>query len=458
VPGGKNGPRWLVNRPRGSLFAPYSEGLSGDSDTGNPPRRDDPSSAPDQASRPADSAAGTGARVPPPGSQAASSGAEPDSGPATSRSGASPPDAPANGAPPRPDTAPSGLPRRTPGQSHAGRGSPPRRPPRLSPPPEPSWGTVLATTVRLWTKRRLASRNTGIAVVLVLAAIVFAGAVVQLALRGASHNGHEGTSQGGSQAGPGAGAGGAAGALTSAAVRHQAAVWVAHQVSGDVVVACDPAMCGALQTAGVAAGRLLVLRPGQGDPLGSEILLVTAAVHSQFGNRLTSVYAPIVLAGFGSGSARIEVRVVAPDGAKAYLAQLAADVAARRSAGAALLHNSSIRVAAAARSELIAGQVDPRLLLMVVTLSHAYPVDIVSFGSQASGASTGVPLRFAEITGAAPAPGRRPVSMRVLRSFLDAQRTPYRPATVTTVRLGSRTALDVEYPAPSPLGLLGSHG
>lgn len=326
-------------------------------------------------------------------------------------------------------------------------------------PPEPSWGTVLATTVRLWTKRRLASPTTRIAVVLVLVAVVFAGVLVQLALgKGAPHSGHEGTSQGGSQAGPGAVGGGAAGALTAAAVRRQAAVWVAQQVSGDVVVACDPAMCGALQAAGVAAGRLLVLRPGQGDPLGSEILLVTAAVHSQFGSRLTSVYAPITLAAFGSGSARIEVRVVAPDGTKAYLAQLAADVAARRSAGAALLHNSGIRVAAAARSELIAGQVDPRLLLLVVTLSHAYPVDIVSFGNQASGASAGVPLRSAEITGAAPAPGHQPVSMRVLRNFLNAQRTPYRPATVTTVRLGSRTALDVEYPAPSPFGLLGSHG
>jgi hypothetical protein len=340
------------------------------------------------------------------------------------------------------------------GARHAAAAGPGTAQARPGRPPQPSWGTVLATTVRLWTKRRLASPKARVAVVLVLAAIVLVGAAVPLALSaGASHSSHEGTSQGGSQSGPGA-----AGALTAAAVRHQAAAWVARQVSGDVVVACDPAMCGALQTAGVAAGRLLVLRPGQGDPLGSEILLVTAAVRSQFGSRLTGVYAPIVLAAFGSGSARIEVRVVAPDGAKAYLAQLAADVAARKSAGAALLHNSSIRVAPAARSELIAGQVDPRLLLVVVTLSHAYPVDILSFGSQASGASAGVPLRSAEITGAAPAPGHQPVSMRVLRNFLNAQRTPYRPATVTTVRLGSRTALDVDYPAPSPFGLLGLHG
>ena len=75
-------------------------------------------------------------------------------------------------------------------------------------------------------------------------------------------------------------------------------------------------------------------------------------------------------------------------------------MAARKSAGAALLHNSDIQVSPAARGQLIAGQVDSRLLLTLVALSHTYPVDIISFGSPASGASAGVPLRFAEITGA----------------------------------------------------------
>ena len=338
-----------------------------------------------------------------------------------------------------------------PGAALSGTGQP--RPDR---PTEPSWGTVLANTVRLWTRRHLANPRWRVAAVLILAAVVFAAAAVPLALSGdVFHSSHQQTGQTG---GSGATGGGAAGAVTAAAVRHQAAVWVAQQVSGDVVVACDPAMCGVLQSAGVAEGRLLVLGPGQGDPLGSEILLVTAAVRSQFGTRLTGVYAPVVLAAFGSGSARIEVRVVAPDGASAYRSQLTADVVARKSAGAALLHNSNIQVAPAARGQIIAGQVDTRLLLTVVALSHTYRVDIISFGSQASGASAGVPLRSAEITGADLAPGNQPVSMQALRTFLYAQRTPYLPAAVTAVRVGSRTVLDVEYPAPSPLGLLGSHG
>ena len=217
-------------------------------------------------------------------------------------------------------------------------------------------------------------------------------------------------------------------------------------------------MCGALQAAGVAAGRLVVLRPGQADPLGADIVVATAAVRSQFGPRLTSVYAPDSIAGFGTGAARIEIRVEAPDGAAAYQAGLTADVAARKAAGAQILHNTAIEVSPAARRLLAAGQVDSRLLETLVTLSHTHPVDVISFGgSPASGVSEGVPLRVTVITGAA-AGGHPSTSISALRAFLNAQRAPYRPSWVTTARVASRTVLRVEYPAPSPLGLLGSHG
>jgi hypothetical protein len=306
--------------------------------------------------------------------------------------------------------------------------------------------------VRLWTRRRLASPRWRLAFVLVLAVIVFAAAAVPLILSGSTVRGQHRASGSGSQGS------GAAGVLSVAAARQQAARWVAQQVNGDAIVACDPAMCGVLQAAGVSAGRLLVLRPGQADPLGSDIVVATAAVRSQFGSRLTSVYAPVSIAGFGTGAARIEIRVEAPDGAAAYLAGLTADAAARRAAGSQIRHNTAIKLSPAAGSLLIAGQVDSRLLQTLVTLSHTYPVDVISFGgSPASGVSKDVPLRVAEITGAAVG-GHRPASISALRAFLNAQRTPYRPSWMTTVRVASRTVLRVEYPAPSPLGLLGSHG
>ena len=56
-------------------------------------------------------------------------------------------------------------------------------------------------------------------------------------------------------------------------------------------------------------------RPGDSDPLGSAVIVATAAVRSLFGSRLTTVYAPTVIASFGSGSARIDVRAYAAGGA-----------------------------------------------------------------------------------------------------------------------------------------------
>ena len=99
------------------------------------------------------------------------------------------------------------------------------------------------------------------------------------------------------------------------AARAQAAAWVAHQVSTSAISSCDPAMCAALAQHGIAAGNLLVLRPGASDPLGSDVVLATAAVRGMFGSRLADVYAPEVLASFGTGQARVDVRIVAPDGA-----------------------------------------------------------------------------------------------------------------------------------------------
>jgi hypothetical protein len=171
------------------------------------------------------------------------------------------------------------------------------------------------------------------------------------------------------------------------------------------------------------------------------------------------VYAPVSLAAFGSGAARVEVRFVAPDGAHSYLAELAADVAARKSAGTEMLRNDSIHATPAASHQLIAGQVDTRLLVTLVTLAHSHPVDIISFGTNQAGASPGVPLRSAEIAGA-PGPGSTPAaSVQTLRGFISAQQPPYRPSAIVAVKTASRrTVLRVEYPAPSLLGLLGTHG
>jgi len=80
--------------------------------------------------------------------------------------------------------------------------------------------------------------------------------------------------------------------------RLAAAKWVATQVSTSEIVSCDLEMCGEVQDSGFPAGQLMVLAPTAPDPLGSEVVIATPAIQSQFGIRLATVYAPQVLASF----------------------------------------------------------------------------------------------------------------------------------------------------------------
>jgi hypothetical protein len=248
---------------------------------------------------------------------------------------------------------------------------------------------------------------------------------------------------------------GSSGALgVSVATRDQAAHWIASQVAASAILSCDPAMCAALQASGITAGRLLALGTTAGDPLGSDVVVATPAVRSQFGTRLDGVYAPAVIASFGSGAGRIDVRAIAPSGAAAYRSALAADLSARISAGQQLLRNRRISVPAAAREVLIAGGVDPRILTTLAALAAEQPVRVASFSDPSPGANSAEPLRGMLI---APVAGgsRAGPSLRSMLSFLSQQRPPFAPL---RAGIAHATTLSVEYAAPSPLGLLSGPG
>ena len=160
---------------------------------------------------------------------------------------------------------------------------------------------------------------------------------------------------------------------------------MASQISAGAIVACDPVMCSVLVGHGLPAANLLVLGPGAPDPLGSAVVLATAAVRAMFGSRLASVYAPQTLASFGAGEARIDVRAVAADGSAAYRTALAADVRARRAAGLQLLADPRVTISAPARAALAAGRVDARLLITLAALAANEPVQILAFGDDGPG-------------------------------------------------------------------------
>jgi hypothetical protein len=238
--------------------------------------------------------------------------------------------------------------------------------------------------------------------------------------------------------------------------RARAAGWVASQVSGSAVVACDPAVAADLRARGVPAGNLLVLGPGAGaDPLGSAVVIATSAVRSELGRRLAGVYAPLVIATFGAGSGRIEVRVEAPDGAAAYQRALRSDQQARQAGGTQLAGNNQLSVSPAARRELRAGQVDTRLLTTIAALAQLRQIRVIGFRDSGPAASAAAPLRSAEVrvTGSDDAAALAP-----LRAFLTAQRAPYRAAHIAVSRGPGGPELTFTFPAPSPLGLLASPG
>jgi hypothetical protein len=244
---------------------------------------------------------------------------------------------------------------------------------------------------------------------------------------------------------------------SASALRAQAVDWVAAQVGHDVSVACDAATCSALAARGFPASNLTVVQPSATDPYGSTLVIATAAIRSQFGAKLGGAFAPQVIASFGTGANRIDVRFIAPLGAAAFRRASSADLAARKASGAELLQNSRVTVAASARSLLAAGLIDPRLLTTIAFLAGQHPLVIVGFGGASPGAGP-VPLRsvyLAEADAAAHLTGSAYVQS--LESVLQAQSPPYVPLRVTSVQFGGGgPVLEVEFAAPSPLGLLHS--
>jgi hypothetical protein len=197
----------------------------------------------------------------------------------------------------------------------------------------------------------------------------------------------------------------------------------------------------------------MTLGPAASDPLGSAVIVATAAVRSAFGSRLTSVYAPTVIASFGSGSAQVDVRVYAAGGAAQYLAALRADEQSRQRVGRQLLHNSRVSAAPAAAAQLAAGEVDSRLLSTIATLSGQGLVSIVAFDDSGPGASAGAPLRLAEL---ASPPRAKSGYLQSTLAFLRAQQAPYLASNLTLARLANgQEVVRIEFAAPSPLGLLG---
>jgi hypothetical protein len=307
----------------------------------------------------------------------------------------------------------------------------------------------MASTMRLWAQRRGRHWRAAVVAVVVLAvaaAGVTAGAVWLTSGR------HTTASPPRTVSPPSAPAPGQA-VSSAATVRQTAARWVTRQVNRDAIVACDPAMCALLHTSGFPAANLVPVLPDSTDPLGADLVMATAVVRSQFGRRLGRVYAPQVIARFGTGNQRIDVRQVLPAGSGGGDSRLGPKLREARSAARELLANRKIQVSGQARTILTKGYVDERLLATLAALAFRQPIDVLGFGDANPGAGAWVPLRSADLAAADPTHGLSARAYRhALLSFLRAQRTAlYRATSISLLTTGSGTrVVRIEFAAPSP--------
>jgi predicted Ser/Thr protein kinase len=235
------------------------------------------------------------------------------------------------------------------------------------------------------------------------------------------------------------------------AARTRAITWILQQVSRAVVVSCDSQVCAELAQRGFHS--LVTLGPGSPDPLGSTLVVATAAIRAQFGGRLASVYAPAVIASFGSGNARIEIREIYSGGTPALRAALRADLRARKASDAQILANSHVMVSAIARAQLLSGDIDPRLPTLIAAVTAAYPVRIVDFGDRGPGGGPASLLRSVDLaTRVSAAHLAAPAYVSWLQALVKAQHAEFLPASSGLVTLpGGQTVLRIEFAAPSPL-------
>jgi serine/threonine protein kinase len=236
------------------------------------------------------------------------------------------------------------------------------------------------------------------------------------------------------------------------AARTQAIAWILHQVSPAAVVSCDAEVCADLVSSGFPSSEVWQLGPESNDPLDSNLVVATETVRNQFGSRL-ALYAPATIASFGTGNARIDIRWVYPGGAAAYRTALPAALQARKTADAQLLTNGNIWLSGTAKAQILSGQIDPWLPLLIAIMAHSHPLRIVDFSSQSPGGGPASLLRWVDLaTTVRAAHLTHAAYLGWMRSFIDMQRAEYLPVWVQQVTLRTGQAvLRIGYGAPSPL-------
>ena len=167
---------------------------------------------------------------------------------------------------------------------------------------------MLATTIRLWWQRRGRGGRSLITAVAVLIVLLAAGTITVALTSGSGRVAGQAAATTPASSRPSHGpALSPAEAQAAATARAAAASWVARRSprarSWPATRRCAPTLSRPLP-----AGQLLYLGVGTASPVESGVLVATATVRQEYGAPLASVYAPSVLASFGTGTAQVAIR------------------------------------------------------------------------------------------------------------------------------------------------------
>jgi len=236
--------------------------------------------------------------------------------------------------------------------------------------------------------------------------------------------------------------------------RSIAAAWIVENVAEGTIVACDPAACADLESSGYLATALVPLTIDNADVRQAELVLVTSAVRARLGATLDQLVAPTPLAIFGTADTSVEVREISLDGPDGYQQRWAADRADRLSAGRALAMARRLHLGGQARTQLVRGNVDSRILTTLPPLLAAHGIWISRFAASGPEGSPAI-LRIVEIDhidGRKIQDGAGRTAFVV--GYFRSQLPPFMPSAVEVSSGAQGLVLRVTYPAPSPLGLL----
>jgi len=309
---------------------------------------------------------------------------------------------------------------------------------------EPSIVRVVATTLRLWWRRRVLRLDDGDPVGAVRWSVLAAVMVIVFAAGGVA------IAAGGSAPAPAprkpVPRPPSAAQLLTDSNEQSASAWVQAQVDSGALLGCDPAMCGYLQDAGIPAANDVMFTRGAAVPGSAAFVLSTPLLRAQSGSSLAAG-APEVAARFGTGQERVDVLVTSSGSAATFLQAVSEAQHASARLGKSLARNKRLHAGATARHAMTTGMVDHRLLVVLKRMLAAHPVSVASFGDASLDASWHAQLRSMTVGGLVHHVGRRRVSyVHAELSLVRGLKPPYTAAVRQVTRAHGGTALVIQVP------------